>query len=246
VTTFSRMQAATARLRRETSELRFAAPVTHVYNPLDYARKPFARYLARFGEGPKRVLFLGMNPGPFGMSQTGVPFGEVTLVREWLGIEEPVGRPEREHPKRPIEGFACQRSEVSGQRLWGTIRERYHTPERFFRHHFIANYCPLVFLEESGRNRTPDKLPAAERERLFAICDRHLKRMVEILAPEWVIGIGAFASSRAESALAGKLRLGTILHPSPANPRANRDWTGEVEAQLRQLGICGRGTSKPG
>lgn len=244
MSTLSLMQAATARLRRETSKLRFGAPVTHVYNPLDYARKPFARYLARFGNGKKRVLFLGMNPGPFGMSQTGVPFGEVELVRDWLGIQEPVKRPEREHPKRPVLGFECPRREVSGQRVWGTIRERYQTPERFFREHFIANYCPLVFLEESGRNRTPDKLAAAERERLFAVCDRHLRRSVEIFEPEWVIGIGAFAASRAQAALPGSQRIGTILHPSPANPRANRDWAGIVTTQLRELGVCRAGPSR--
>ena len=35
----------------------------------------------------KRVVFLGMNPGPFGMAQVGVPFGEVAAVRDWLRID---------------------------------------------------------------------------------------------------------------------------------------------------------------
>ena len=117
-----RLRGAARRLSRELASLRFAAPVTHVYDPTDYARRPHYLYLDRFGTAPKRVVFLGMNPGPFGMAQTGVPFGEVAAVRDYLGIEAPVGRPPREHPRRPVLGFDCPRSEVSGTRLWGAIR----------------------------------------------------------------------------------------------------------------------------
>ena len=235
-----RLLLATTRLRKQVTGLRFAEPVTHVYNPLEYAAVPYACYLKRYGGTRKRVIFLGMNPGPFGMAQTGVPFGEVAHVRDWLGIEGPVGRPRVEHPKRPIEGFGCTRSEVSGQRLWGTIADHFRTPGRFFARHFIANYCPLVFMESTGRNRTPDKLPAGERAELFEICDDHLRRLVEILEAEWVVGVGAFAQSRAREALGSSVRIATILHPSPANPRANRDWAGEARRQLRDLGLCSR------
>jgi single-strand selective monofunctional uracil DNA glycosylase len=229
----------TRALRRTVAGMRFSAPVSHVYNPIDYAMRPHNTYLRRFAGSAKRVVFLGMNPGPYGMAQTGVPFGEVTVVRDWLGIEGPVSRPAIEHPKRPVQGFDCARSEVSGSRVWGAIRDHYGTPERFFRQNFIANYCPLVFMEASGRNCTPDKLPARERERLFAVCDDFLRRLVEILQPERVVGIGAFAARRAEEALAGsKVGFGQILHPSPANPRANRDWVGEVRRQLREQAIC--------
>ena len=139
-----------------------------VYDPLDYARRAHAAYLDAYAGSRKRVVFLGMNPGPFGMAQTGVPFGDVAQVRDFLGIEAPVGRPASEHPKRPVQGFACARSEVSGTRLWGAIAAQFGTPARFFADHFVANYCPLLFLEASGRNRTPDKLPAAERERALS------------------------------------------------------------------------------
>lgn len=218
--------------------LTFAPPVTHVYNPLDYAREPHERYLRRFGAGTKEVVLVGMNPGPWGMVQTGVPFGEVAMAREWLGITGEVGSPAGEHPKRPIEGFECSRSEVSGRRLWGWARERFGTAERFFERFFVANYCPLAFLEESGRNRTPDKLPAAEREPLFAACDRALRRTVERLEPRRVVGIGAFAEARARAALDGlEVTIGRVLHPSPASPAANRGWGEQVERQLAALGI---------
>ncbi|HSL84142.1 MAG TPA: single-stranded DNA-binding protein, partial [Thermoanaerobaculia bacterium] len=119
--------------------LAFSPPVACVYDPLVYAREPHRRYLERFGRPPKEVLLVGMNPGPWGMSQTGVPFGEVAAVRDWMGIDGRVERPDPEHPKRPVEGFACARSEVSGRRLWGWARERFGAPERFFERFFVWN-----------------------------------------------------------------------------------------------------------
>jgi single-strand selective monofunctional uracil DNA glycosylase len=232
------LRAAARRLSRDLASLRFAAPVTHVYDPLDYARRPHAAYIDAFGDARKRVVFLGMNPGPFGMAQTGVPFGDVGRVRDFLGIEARVGRPAEEHPKRPVQGFACPRSEVSGTRLWGAIAAHFRTPDRFFAHRYIANYCPLLFLEESGRNRTPDKLPAAEREPLFAACDRHLRRLVEVLEPDWVVGVGGFAEGRAREVLGDAVRIGRVLHPSPANPRAQKDWAGSARRELEALGVC--------
>ncbi|NXT22122.1 SMUG1 glycosylase, partial [Syrrhaptes paradoxus] len=91
----------------------FGAPVAHVYRPLDYAWEPHCDYVRRYCRGPKSVLFLGMNPGPFGMAQTGVPFGESWHVREWLRVVGGVQKPPSEHPKRPVLGLSCQRSEVS-------------------------------------------------------------------------------------------------------------------------------------
>ena len=225
-------------LAKEVGRLDFASPVTHVYNPLDYARATHARYLELFGDAPKEALFLGMNPGPWGMAQTGVPFGEVGVVRDWLAIDAAIGRPEHEHPKRPILGLACTRSEVSGARLWGWARNTFNTPERFFERFFVANYCPLTFMEFTGRNRTPDKLPVSERTPLFAACDRALQRTVEILDPDLVVGVGVFAEARARSALAGAgVKIGRILHPSPASPAANRGWSERATRELRELGV---------
>ena len=230
--------AAARRLRAGTARLRFQPPVAHVYNPLVYAWQGHAAYLGKFGTTRRRVVFLGMNPGPFGMAQTGVPFGEVAVVRDWLRIECVVGKPAREHPRRPITGLVCHRSEVSGRRLWGLFAERFGTPEQFFAEHIVVNYCPLAFLEASGANRTPDKLPASERAALFAACDRHLRAVVACLQPEWVIGIGDFAAKRAEEVFGEQaLKLGRILHPSPASPAANRDWKGLATQQLEALGI---------
>ncbi len=230
---------ATARdLSSKVDRLEFSPPVTHVYNPLDYAWPAHKQYLERFGEGSKEVLFLGMNPGPWGMAQTGVPFGEVAAVRDWMKIDAKIGRPALEHPKRPVTGLSCSRSEVSGERLWGWARDAFGTPELFFSRFFIANYCPLSFMESTGRNRTPDKLPPSEKDPLLEICDRALQRMVEGMRPDLVVGVGAFAEKRARIALEGTgVRIGRILHPSPASPAANRGWADQATRQLRELGV---------
>ena len=224
-------------LAREAGSCRFAAPVAHVYNPLDYAFDAHRQYLERCCRREADILLVGMNPGPWGMVQTGVPFGEVSFVREWLGISNGVTVPETQHPKRPIEGFACSRSEVSGRRVWGWAKQRFGTPEAFFRRFFIWNHCPLAFLEESGRNRTPNHLPAAERKPLYNICDRALAKITDYLEPSLVLGIGRYAEARCRDALGRGTRVANILHPSPASPAANKGWAEQAERQLAALGV---------
>ena len=227
-----------ASLLEELQPLSFASPVTHVYNPLEYARKPYEQYLRLYGSKPKEVILLGMNPGPWGMAQTGIPFGEVEAVKEWLRIEAPVGAPAKIHPKRPIQGFSCSRSEVSGKRLWGWAKKTFGTPEQFFSRFFVMNYCPLLFIEASGRNRTPNNLRAAERKTLFASCDQALRRTIQWLKPRYVVGVGKFAEERAHEALSGlSVAIGAITHPSPANPKANQGWDSRVVSELQTWGI---------
>jgi single-strand selective monofunctional uracil DNA glycosylase len=253
-------------LARACNKLSFGPDVAEVYNPLIYAARPHERYLRLAGRRPKRVLFLGMNPGPWGMAQTGVPFGDVHMVSEWLEIRGPApGKPERQHPKRPIQGFQCRMSEVSGRRLWGLFRERFKWPERFYDDHFVANYCPLVFMASGGANITPDKLGAKYSAPLFEICDRALADTIRVLRPEWVIGIGNFAKKRidevhkqlfekeadAKESEAKEPKVGKfaedsrpydfssarILHPSPASPKANEGWSEAVVKTLTELGV---------
>ena len=233
----TRLVAISRQLSARVERLAFPS-VPFVYNPLVYARVPHEAYLERWGtKAPREVLMLGMNPGPFGMAQTGVPFGDVAMVRDFLGIVGPVGRPPHEHPKRPIGGFECNRAEISGSRLWGWARDRFGTSERFFERVFVANWCPLVFVNESGANRTPDELPRGERAQLFRACDEALALTVDALRPALVVGVGRLAEERARETLGAATRIGRILHPSPRSPAANRDWAGQVDAQLRALGF---------
>jgi single-strand selective monofunctional uracil DNA glycosylase len=221
------------------NSLPFSAPVTHTLNPLDYAWAPHEAYLRKFGNGKKRVIFMGMNPGPFGMVQVGVPFGEVNAVRDWMKIIAPVLQPKNPNPHRPIEGFDCVRSEVSGQRLWALFSTRFPDANDFFANHFVLNYCPLAFFDNT-RNVTPDKISKAETAPLYAACGEHLRECVRAMQPEWVIGVGKFAEAQATKALRKEfpsLKIGTVLHPSPASPMANRGWSPQASVQLEKLGI---------
>ena len=223
-------------------QLEFPQPVIRVYNPLRYAWEGFEKYLG-YAEGTKRVVFLGMNPGPWGMTQTGVPFGEVNAVKDFLGIREiNITRPEYEHEEYPVNGLDCKKSEVSGKRLWGLFQKRYGTAEKFFAENFVLNYCPLLFLAKDKKgnvkNFTPDKFKKAERKILYNICDSYLSKVVAVLAPEYVVGIGNFAEDRALDALVDiAVTIAKILHPSPASPKSNVNW-GEVAArQLIEAGV---------
>jgi single-strand selective monofunctional uracil DNA glycosylase len=236
----SKLIASTRRLLSDLAGLEFGDPVACVYNPLEYAWQAHEAYLSRYGSGKKRVLFLGMNPGPFGMAQTGVPFGEVDAVRDWLGICADVEKPRKEHPKRPIEGFACKRSEVSGRRLWGLFAERFGKADSFFKDHFVMNYCPLVWMSATGANLTPDKLPASEMQPVEQACLKHLAEVIELLDPSYLIGVGGFAEdrlTRAAVACGSKATVGRVLHPSPASPAANRGWAEAATRQLTEQGV---------
>jgi single-strand selective monofunctional uracil DNA glycosylase len=230
-------------LTKALAPLKFPDPVSHVYNPLQYAWPAHEIYLTRFGQGRKKIILLGMNPGPWGMAQTGVPFGEVAAVRDWMGITAKIAKPNPEHPKRPIVGFDCPKSEVSGRRLWGLFSERFPKPEAFFEHHFVANYCPLVFMLATGANLTPDKLTGPQFEKqlktMTQACDAHLQKVIQATEPEWIIGVGDFAKNQAlkQQARFPTLKVGKILHPSPASPAANRDWAGQATKQMQAMGL---------
>jgi single-strand selective monofunctional uracil DNA glycosylase len=255
---------ATERLNRSLGQLDFRPPVDTIYNPLVYAGDRYTEYITRYGRGEKHALLVGMNPGPWGMAQTGVPFGEVSAVKDWLGIEGPVDKPEGEIPGRPVTGFDCHRSEVSGRRVWGLMRERYGTPERFFDDHLVLNYCPLLFYSVEGKNITPDRLKKEDRLRLFRHCDDYLITCIGLYAPRYLVGFGNFAAGRLDEVLEevrgkpearrnaeapwnpkgadpGDIEVVTLLHPSPANPRANRGWAEQAEKILIDSGVWGSG-----
>ena len=234
------LTAAARELSREMEKLSFGPPVAFTYNPLEYARAGHEAYIRAFGGGGrKEVLYLGMNPGPFGMAQTGVPFGEIAAVTQWMGLMALIGQPAAMHPKRPILGFACPRSEVSGRRLWGLFAKLYGSAENFFAHAYVANYCPLIWMSETGSNITPAQLPREQVEQIDAACQRHLVRLIEILQPRCLIGIGAYALKQLETAAASlpgrDFTLGTLLHPSPASPVANKLWPQRPIEQLRDI-----------
>ncbi|XP_043939883.1 single-strand selective monofunctional uracil DNA glycosylase [Protopterus annectens] len=227
-------------LNLRLKELCFTDPIHYVYNPVEYAWETHRCYVDKYCQSTKEVLFLGMNPGPFGMAQTGVPFGEVSHVKEWLQITGKVEKPEKEHPKRPIRGLDCTQSEVSGARFWGYFKNTCKEPKAFFCSCFVHNHCPLIFMSESGKNLTPSDLPAAQREQLLQICDDALCQAVQVLGVKMVIGVGKFAEQRARKAFSAagmEVRVEGVMHPSPRNPIANKGWENIIHAKLQELEV---------
>ncbi|MFB6372620.1 MAG: uracil-DNA glycosylase family protein, partial [Bradymonadaceae bacterium] len=227
-------------LTESLNGLSFDDPVTHVYRPLVYARALHTAYLERFGQTtPREAVLVGMNPGPWGMGQTGVPFGDVDFVRDWMGLEAEVGHPDNEHPKRPVEGLDCERNEVSGSRLWGWTEERFGSADDFFERFYVHNYCPLLFLEESGRNRPPSRMKVAQRRKLTPACDHALRQIVDYLDPDYVLGIGNYARDRIKRVYDEQevdFEIGVVLHPSPASPKANQGWAALMDDALATAG----------
>ncbi|MFO8082974.1 MAG: single-stranded DNA-binding protein [Desulfobacterales bacterium] len=229
----------TQKLLQMLQPLHFGPPITHVYNPLEYAGTSYNIYLERYAVPEKEILLVGMNPGPWGMIQTGVPFGDVNMVKNWMGIETAVGQPENPHLKRPVLGFSCPKSEVSGRRLWNWAAETYESAESFFERFLVINYCPMAFFGKDGRNFTPNLLRAADRKPLLSVCDSALAYTIEYLKPHYVLGVGKFAAQRIEQLpIDRSIVIGSITHPSPANPKANRGWSTIITRELQELNIA--------
>jgi single-strand selective monofunctional uracil DNA glycosylase len=228
-------------LRSQVESLRFSKDYI-VYDPLDYAWELHEQYILRYLNHPVKAVFLGMNPGPFGMAQNGIPFGEINAVKSFLQIDGEVGKPSFEHPARPVLGMAIQRSEVSGKRLWGLFSDHYESADKCFEQIAVLNYCPLVFMDRgpTGKNITPDKLPRIERFALETICDSYLSDLLQELEPAFLIGVGNYAKAKLlkiSANLGSEGIVESILHPSPGNPLANKGWAEKTGAKLVELGV---------
>ena len=209
------------------------------YNPLDYAWDAHEAYLMQMGGSGARTVILGMNPGPHGMGQMGIPFAATSVVRDLLGITGiPVNQPEAADLRRPVVGLEYPREEVSGTRLWGLLAEHYGDAGAIASSVFLVNHCPLMlFSGPRAANITPDKVGGKSAQALLERCDQHLREVVVALDAQRVIGVGRFAESRARSALTDDaVEVVGCWHPSPASPLANRnagaDWRANVRAVL--------------
>ncbi|KAL1122807.1 hypothetical protein AAG570_003133 [Ranatra chinensis] len=217
------------KLSRRLRDTDFGPSVEYVYDPLTYAYDIHSKFVRKFCLGTKEILFLGMNPGPWGMMQNGVPFGENTSVQQFLGLFGTVVKPEREHPLRPVLGLACRRSEVSGKRFWSLARLLGASEaEVFFRHCFVYNYFPLCLIGSHGKNVTPPELKAAVQRSIESACDSALCEVISLLNVKVVIGIGRFSEKKALNVVSraglNDVKVLFLPHPSPRNPATNKDW----------------------
>ena len=228
-------------LAEELGKVDFAdSKVKYILNPLEYCEEPHLQYLEKYLTGPKTVLFLGLNPGPWGMGQTGVPFGAVTPCQTFLNISGEVSSPACCPPKVKILGFNSTRREVSGERFWGFVQSKWSTAENFFENCFVQNYCPLVLTTETGRNITPAELRSDCKAVVMSHCDSALVRSLALLQTTQVVAIGRFVYDRVKKAVKQhdlKISLSFLTHPSPANPAANQGWARAAELSLNKLNI---------
>ncbi|XP_071451729.1 single-strand selective monofunctional uracil DNA glycosylase-like isoform X1 [Hetaerina americana] len=224
------------------NDLKFTSPVSYVYNPLDYAFHLHSMFVKKYCDSTKRLLFLGMNPGPWGMAQTGIPFGEVSMVRDWFELNAVVGRPLREHPQRLVRGLSCHRSETSGRRFWGLLRRICSTPECALANAVVYNHCPLLLLSESGRNITPAELKKEQLDLIRKPCDAALVNVLRLLHVGVIVAIGKYAETRAKFVLRENpdlkehIMIFYLPHPSPRN-FGIKDWEGSSIELFQNLGI---------
>lgn len=203
----------------------------YIYNPLSYAWDMHEKYLDLAVTENQKVFFLGMNPGPFGMCQTGVPFGDIGTVRDYLCMDGVVETPRVQCPKRPVEGLGIKRREISGRRLWGAVSSVF-PPGVFFSFATVFNYCPLAFLDKDGRNVTPDRLCKDDREKVFGLCDGYLGYVLSLICPELCIGVGGFASERLSRYSDNVI---TFTHPSPLNRRSAEFYPEKAAQEIRRI-----------
>ena len=60
------------RLCQKLLPIKYGYPVTVIYSPLTYAFQTHRDFVVKYCTSERTLMFLGMNPGPYGMSQNGV------------------------------------------------------------------------------------------------------------------------------------------------------------------------------
>ncbi|XP_014609875.1 PREDICTED: single-strand selective monofunctional uracil DNA glycosylase-like isoform X1 [Polistes canadensis] len=227
-------------LCQQLKTIKFPSKVEYVYNPIIYAFEVHAKYVQTYCNESKKILFLGMNPGPWGMSQTGVPFGEISMVRDWLKIQGFIGKPSKEQPDRKVTGFDCKRSEISGKRLWGLFKDLCGTPQNFFKHSYVHNYCPIALMDRKGKNITPADLKKEEQKLIHELCDQALSKIIQLLDVKIVVGVGRFAEKRAQAVVSADNLSAQVLwitHPSPRSV-GNQNWDEKTKQRLHDLELA--------
>lgn len=239
---------------------RHPAGVSHVYNPLSYMATAHEAWLSRYvqyGEcdevavTPSPYLILGMNPGPWGMVQTGVPFGDVPNAGKLIGVRDgstpftaqiPCGvslpaifKPQLDgiqlHPKRPVQGFACTRVEASGDRLWGGLATVWGLLDAVLDDCFAMNYCPLAYFSgEAGENVTPEAFIKAGpyRDEAYAqelddVCGAYLRTVMRAMDTKVVLAIGRYAERKAKIAASMVANKPAVVYLTHPSPLATRN-----------------------
>ncbi|KAH8271369.1 hypothetical protein KR018_007666 [Drosophila ironensis] len=221
-------------LNKALEELEPASNIACIYNPLVYASRLHGDYLRRYLSGPKKLVLVGMNPGPNGMGQTGIPFGNVRTVKVMMQLSGTVDKPAVEHPKRPVVGLDCHIEEPSGVRLWELFLRLSGNMDTFSQQCFVHNFCPLAFFDEAGRNLTPSELKGTYKTRIRDLCLEALEQQLALLKPTIVVAVGEYVHSvlkRSDYCKSDSISVLRLAHPSPRSVN-NTNWPEKAEAFL--------------
>jgi len=225
--TFVHVVNATRLLSARLEPVRAALPAAGLkavaaIDPTSYAFGNYTRFMQLAASGPRLALFVGMNPGPHGMAQTGIPFGDVDTARVLLGgadtIDPLPGLRAASGAAWDCKGLAYHRGEQSGMRLWSALSQLCGSPQAALERCCIVNYCPLYMVGPELENITPSDLPRRHdiTRALEAACDEHLRQLVLGLEVKTVLSFGSYAHASARRALSGfPVDFYTTPHPSP-------------------------------
>ncbi|KAH8374826.1 hypothetical protein KR200_006973 [Drosophila serrata] len=227
------------KLNETLDELDPPSGIQCMYNPIVYASQLHCDYLRRYLNGAKKLVFIGMNPGPNGMAQTGIPFGNVRTVKVLMQLSGSVEKPPNEHPKRPVVGLDCRIEEPSGVRLWELFLRLAGNMETFAQQCFVHNFCPLAFFDEAGKNLTPGELKGTYKQQLRDRCLDTLEEQLHLLQPQVVVAVGEYvhtALKRSKFCKSDSVIVLRLPHPSPRSVN-NNNWPEKAQAFLEDNGL---------
>ncbi|XP_036325238.1 single-strand selective monofunctional uracil DNA glycosylase-like [Rhagoletis pomonella] len=235
---WSRFYTLECKLNNDLQNILKPPGITHVYNPVEYASSIHCAYLEKYLDGPKRVVFVGMNPGSNGMGQTGVPFGNILTVRDEMGLTGSVQQPPSIHAKRPVSGLECNIEEPSGVRIWSLFKKLAGgSLNNFGRQCFVHNFCPLIFYDSAGHNITPSELKGDYKAKIGKACLDVLDLELDLLKTEILVVIGSYMHDMVKrSRHASSLKICKLPHPSPRSLN-NHNWPEKAEKLLYEFDL---------
>jgi len=217
-----------------------------VWNPALYALDIYQEYLTKFPPEPGAILALGLNPGPYGMAQTGIPFTDCRTASGALGMEMTIpGKAPDDLISRLKKANGkwrgtYERSSLGMYRFlilaWGDIKTAY-------RNWFVGNPCPLLFLDPERWNVTPADPRLRRMKEVGELRQRAVIGFSEILNPRGIVCFGKdVAKAVGEVAIrqVGPDRVVFYEHPARAVPEK---WAAGLLQELTQRQLL---TGKPG
>jgi single-strand selective monofunctional uracil DNA glycosylase len=211
-----------------------------IWNPGLYAASWHALFRKEYPASAGCILVFGLNPGPYGMAQTGIPFTDLKRLREHLprlakGLERRgcslagVGL-----APRSLRPYLSRTFESSAVRVYRFLSRGWGSAEDGWRSVVVANPCSLLFMDAAGENRTPADLVGAVsrrtgslvaarrlRERCNALRRLAAREAVRVLSPRGVVLLGKDAQRAMQTGIAPLLGPDSILgweHPARAVP----------------------------